>query len=44
VDRPAAAPATSSSAREDVEKMPDTASVQPVVAESIPCFRNCRYE
>ena len=36
------APITSSNASAEVEKMAETASVQPVVAASTPCLRNWR--
>lgn len=39
---PASAPNTSNKASADVEKIADTASVQPVVAASTPCLRNWR--
>jgi hypothetical protein len=39
---PAMAPITSSNASAEVEKMAETASVQPVVAASTPCLRNWR--
>ena len=39
---PASAPMTSRKASAEVEKMADTASIQPVVAASTPCLRNWR--
>jgi len=39
---PASAPMASRKASAEVEKMADTASVQPVVAASTPCRRNWR--
>lgn len=39
---PASAPNTSNKASADVEKIADTASVQPVVAASTLCLRNWR--